>query len=137
MKRVVLLGSSGGGRGALSTSSLSDTRIVTTLRDSLHGMSLVYVQYVLCMEGMDIAKNEPLKHQASLISLSTDSEQLFHVGPELLDQINRRASDIDKTIAKAISAGEIDAVIVISCDPDGVNQKSLAAAIAHNIPIIG
>ena len=44
---------------------------------------------------------------------------------------------MDRHIARAILAGQIDGLITVSADIDGVNQHSIRAAAKQQIPVVG
>ena len=73
--------------------------------------------------------------KASLWSQSADGPQ---AGIETsLEEANKLALEASDAIAKAIEAGEIDGVIIVSGDHKTINNKALLAAAAKGIPVVG
>lgn len=55
-----------------------------------------------------------------------------------LKEINKLYKKLDEDlIAKSIKDGHIDGLIVISCDPNNINAKSIYGAAKSNIPVTG
>ena len=138
MKSIAVIGSSGGGTGALSS-----VDIVDALKHCFGGIegsnvNISHVQFIISDKGLDDidvnschAKLYALKNDASL-HCATE-------GP--LAKVNQEAEKFDQILATEILNGKIDAIVSISCDPGieghGVNKKSIDAAILKGLPIVG
>ena len=54
-----------------------------------------------------------------------------------LDAINEKAEYYDEKLAELIVEGKIDGIMLLSCDPKGINKKALTEASKKNIPVAG
>ena len=131
-KTVAVLGSSGGNlysQGGNDPQRMF-SEIMTQARSA--GMEIVCVLFIGTDKSMDgIAMDAKAK-------LYTLSGAAIEPGEEkTLAEINQDAKRLDSELAAKIDAGEIDGLIVMSCDPTGVNRESIAAAARKGLPVVG
>lgn len=131
-KTVAVLGSSGGNlysQGGNDPQRMF-SEIMTQARSA--DMEIVCVLFIGTDKSMDgIAMDAKAK-------LYTLSGAAIEPGEEkTLAEINQDAKRLDSELAAKIDAGEIDGLIVMSCDPAGVNRESIAAAARKGLPVVG
>ena len=140
-KRIVVVGSSGGGKA----NSSATEQIVECILSSLRGFSdcsikVSQIQFITCSNGLDFAKDE---WKASLFVYESESNTIQCKYRGNLADVNKIASEMDICISNLVRSGEVDAIIAISCDPGGlhygkgVNQLTFDAAIQSSVPIVG
>lgn len=102
-------------------------------------VDVVVVIFIVCNKGLDFSTPES---PCSIYVLaentgSSDCGLLTckYKGP--LASVNAIATDLDIQLASLIDSGDVDALISMSSDPEQVNAKSSAAAVAAGIPICG
>ena len=135
---VGIVGSSGGGgAGEAMGVSLVNTvashlrRIKTSPAVAIRG-----VVFVSASNGLDFATED------SLVSLYCGSDidgtlSLKCISSGTLASVNKLARTEDETLARDIKEGAVQALVVMSSDPEGVNSRSVSAAVAAGIPIVG
>ena len=130
MKKIAVIGSSGGNLyrqgGDNPKAMLNEIKIQA---DSA-GMELAFVQFIGIEGSMDGAYDDA---PAKLYVLSGETVEIVSEGN--LIGINREAKGYDEKLAAMIENDEIDGLIILSCDPQNVNNKSLAAAAEKKIPV--
>ena len=135
---VVIVGSSGGGgAGEAMGVSVIDT-IVSHLRriKSSPPVAVKGVVFVSAANGLDFASEDSLVH----LHCGSDvdgSLSLKCTSKGSLVSVNKFVRVEDEKLARAIKDGEVHALIAMSSDPEGVNTRSVSAAIAAGIPIVG
>ncbi len=131
-KTVAVLGSSGGN---LYSQGGNDPKrmfseIFTQTRSA--GMDIACVLFISTDKSMD---GIAMDAKARLYTLSGEAVE---PGEEkTLAEVNQDAKRLDSELAAKIDAGEIDGLIVMSCDPAGVNQEAIAAAARKQLPVVG
>ncbi|TVR05546.1 MAG: PTS sugar transporter [Spirochaetaceae bacterium] len=133
-KRIAVLGSSGGNLYNIGGSDPRGLIGEIAAQAGSVGIELGAVQFVAARSSMDQAKTST---QASLLSWSADLRELVMVQEGTLEQVNARARDMDAEIAEQINAGTINALVLVSCDPEGANSAAIKAAVAKKIPVAG
>lgn len=132
MKKIAVIGSSGGNlyrQGGDNPKAM--LREIKVQADSA-GMELAFVQFIGTNGSMDnISKDAPAK----LYSLIGGEADVVSEGT--LAEMNETAKNYDEKLAGLIEQNQIDAVVILSCDPKGVNKKALEAAAKKNIPVAG
>lgn len=133
MKRIGIIGSSGGN---LRSQGGDDPRaMIAEVANQARaaGMEIGFVQFVLASASMDgIGEDAPSKLYA------LDGDGCLMASEEMpLSSVNERADALDARLAKLVSTGKIDALMLMSCDPVGVNRRALEAAVAAGIPVAG
>ena len=132
MKKIAVIGSSGGNLyrqgGDNPKAMLKEIKV----QAESAGMELAYVQFIGINGSMDGADDTA---PAKLYSLVSGEAEVASEG-SLID-INREAKSYDEKLADMIKNDQIDAVIILSCDPQNVNNAALTAAAEKKIPIAG
>lgn len=133
MKRLAVLGSSGGNlykQGGNDPNGM--IKEIFTQTDSA-GIEVRYVQFIGTSSSMD---GISMDAKARLYTL--DGEKSLKASEEkTLREINNMAEQTDEEVATLIRTGEIDGIMLMSCDPKGANKKALKAAAEKKIPIAG
>jgi hypothetical protein len=131
MKRAALIGSSGGNLRNLGGASPAE--LIGQVRDQLAaaGVALVAVVFVAADRSLDA----PESAQAALWLLREGD--LHSAAGGSLKEVNALAQAEDQKLAEAIEDGAIDGLVLISADPGGVNEASIAAAVARDLPASG
>jgi hypothetical protein len=146
-KRVVLIGSSGGGTATLGHNNVSE--FVKLISDHLNSFGggdddddnelavTVNLDTVLCVSldnggGLDSVTGE---EDATLLYIqdSGSKEVIFH---NSLDQINKRMKKYDESVATDIQEGKVHGLITVSCDPS-ILPHTFQAAAKQKVPITG
>ena len=133
MKRIAIIGSSGGNlynQGGSDPKKMMEE--VFTQADSA-GIEVAYVQFVGTSASMD---NISMDAKARLWTLA-DKNTVACSEEKTLKEINELASNNDEELARLISDGKIDGIMLLSCDPQGTNRKALTAAAEKQIPCAG
>ena len=135
-RRIALVGSSGGStlRGAIG----SEVEAVKTQLAQLSPQLTVTLDAICFVETacpLDHANDDttPAKlytAHSGLAVCTTDAT---------LRLVNMSARQQDASLARTVSAGQIDAIVLISADfgEDGVNAATLRAAVASGTPLLG
>lgn len=92
-----------------------------------------FCSFVTSDTGLD---SHSLDSSARLWILNDQKQCICQKSGTLAD-VNFEATIVDGLVAEKILAGEIHALIVVSCDPLFVNKASVNAAIRKNIPLVG
>ena len=133
MKHIAIIGSSGGNlynQGGADPEKMM--KEIFTQAESA-GIEVAYIQFIGTGASMD---NISMDAKAKLWTLSGKNA----VGcseEKTLKEINQMAEETDKELAGLIEKGEIDGIMLLSCDPKGVNRQALTAAAAKMIPCAG
>lgn len=135
-KRIALLASSGG--NLRSHGGDDPHKLVADIDKQMAsaGFELVEVQYVVAGANMDNAQDST----AAELLVRTGSGPDAILVPVLageLKAVNEAAKIHDESLAARISAGEVDGLVLMSADPNGVNSQAVAAAIAAGLPAAG
>eukprot|EP00035_Acanthoeca_spectabilis_P035455 m.34753 g.34753 ORF g.34753 m.34753 type:complete len:143 (+) comp7366_c0_seq1:117-545(+) len=129
--RIVLVGSSGGGRGHVGT---LDELIGAIRRHlGLRGMVLAGVQLVSCPTGLDAATKADA---ATALVSRAENDPVVSTVTTLADA-NMIAADADAILAAAIAFGEVDGLICVSSAPSGANRRVAEAAARAAFPLSG
>jgi fructose-specific phosphotransferase system IIC component len=104
------------------------------MRKQLEGAELktTRVQFVAAGQTMD-----GIKETASASLWTLEGESLVESEPGSLSEINKIAGEADRKLAEEIGRGEIDALVMISADPEKVNRLAVEAAVKAGIPATG
>ena len=132
MKKLAVIGSSGGNlyrQGGDNPKAM--LREIKVQAESA-GMELAYVQFVGIDGSMDNASNDA---PAKLYALQSAEVEVVQEGT--LEEMNEAANAYDEKLAELIKEDKIDAVVILSCDPKGVNNKALTAAAEKKLPVAG
>ena len=133
MKRIAIIGSSGGNlytQGGNNPAVLLK-EILTQIRSA--GIEAGWIEFIGASSSMDNI-NENAKARLYML----DADGMITAGPEsTLREINDQAKLKDEKLAKMILDDEIDGVMMMSCDPNGVNIESIKAMAGKKIPVVG
>jgi hypothetical protein len=128
-KRVAIVGSSGGnlyGIGGSEPRRLVDEIVVQC---EAAGVEVSHLQFVAADGSMDRIEGDNVT--ARLLTLRNGV--VVDAASGTVNEVNGMAAEIDREIAAAVEAGEVDGVILVSADPKGVNSATVAAAAARKI----
>lgn len=132
MKRIAVVGSSGGN---LYSQGGSDPygmmREIFTQANSIDA-DITFVQLIGAGQSMD-----SIQANAKAKLYYVDNGVLQETAEKTLQEINEEANVYDKKLADMIRRDQIDGILLMSCDPKGVNQEALRAASEKQIPIAG
>ena len=131
MKRVALIGSSGGNLQRLGGANAAELLGEVRRQLSVAGISLAHVLFVAAERSMDVGGGS----SATLWRLEDDEPHAVMTAS--LGEINARVAAEDMALANKIAAGDIDGLILVSADPSGVNRSSVTAAADRNLPAAG
>lgn len=131
-KKVAIVGSSGGNlyaQGGNDPNRLLG-EIFTQMNSA--GIEVAFVEFIGTDKSMD---NISADAKARLYSLGDHG---LNTGEEkTLAEVNADAKVLDESLAQMILDGEIDGLIVMSSDPNDINNASARAAAEKRIPIVG
>lgn len=132
MKKIAILGSSGG--NLYNLGGKQPTQLLQEIINQARSASIEVnaIQFVGASTPMD---NLTANTKASLYTFS-DGE-IIKGKTNSLDNINEQTEEIDEMISKMIDRGEIEGLVLMSCDPKGINKKSIRSACEKKIPIVG
>lgn len=133
MKRIAIVGSSGGNlymQGGNNPRAL--LKEIFTQAGSA-GIEVGFVEFIGASRSMD---NIPEDAPAALWTLNPEGE--INAGQTMpLKQVNEDAEKLDEQLAQEIRQGNIHGLVLMSCDPKGINKASLTAAAEKNLPCVG
>lgn len=132
MKKIAIVGSSGGNlymQGGNNPQAL--LKEILAQADSA-GIEIGFVEFIGALRTMD---NIPADAPAALYSLSDGTVIADEQKP--LNEVNADATKLDAQLAQMILEGTIDGLVLMSCDPTGINKESLSAAAEMKIPCVG
>lgn len=131
-KRIAILGSSGGNLYNLGGKDPQILLGETVQQIKAAGMEVAAIQFIAANASMDQAKSTT---KADL--WSGDGSDFGIVFSGSLEQVNERAQTKDKEIEELLKEGKIDGLILVSADPEGINQEALNVAAKTKIPTVG
>jgi hypothetical protein len=133
MKRIAIIGSSGGNLYAQGGNNPTVLLKEIFTQAQSAGIEIGWVEFIAASSSMDnISQNA----KARLFTLDDNGAPM--AGPEAtLREINEQAKQLDEKLAKMILDNEIDGVMMMSCDPNGINAASVKAMAEKNIPVVG
>lgn len=133
MKQLAIIGSSGGNlynQGGSDPQKMMEEIFAQT---ESAGIEVAYVQFIGTNTTMD---NISMDAKARLWTL--DGQNSVSASEEMkLSEINKLSEKNDEELAGLIREGKIDGIMLLSCDPKGVNGKALTAAAEKKIPLAG
>jgi len=133
LKNIAIIGSSGGNLYNLGGKNPKKLLQEIEAQSKAADFRIAAVQFIAAEVSMDQAKENS---KASLYTLDEDGE-VVQSATNSLKNINEEAKVTDQLIAGIILEKKIDGLVVMSADPDGVNQHVVNAAEKMNIPIVG
>lgn len=132
MKKLAVIGSSGGNLYRQGGDNPSVMLNEIKVQAESAGMEIRYIQFIGASASMDnISKDAPAK----LFTLENDVIAAVQEGT--LDEMNHAAEVFDAELADLVEEDEIDGIIILSCDPKGINNRALSAAAEKKIPVAG
>ncbi|MCI8513421.1 MAG: PTS sugar transporter [Lachnospiraceae bacterium] len=132
MKRIAVIGSSGGNLYSQGGNNIDGMMKEIFMQTESAGMEVVWLQFVGASGSMDtIGQDSP----ASLFCLENGKVKERFSGS--LNKVNEQAEASDLELAERIRAGEIDTMMLLSADPNGVNRQAIMAAAEKKIPLVG
>ena len=134
MKRIGILGSSGGNLYNLGGKEPMKLLGEIQAQAQAAGIEIAAVQFIGAQASMDKAtKNTP----ARLYTWNSAEKRIEASQQASLGEINEQAKKFDKLIAEQVEKGEIDGLVLVSCDPKETNNLAVKAAAAKKIPLVG
>lgn len=123
IKRVAIVGSSGGNlyaQGGDDPYTMMDEMFA---QGSGVDIEISFIQFIGASGSMDTISMDA---KANLYFL--EQGHLCESETKTLKEINQMAAQMDAKLASQIEQGQIDALILLSCDPKGVNHQALMMA---------
>lgn len=133
MKKIAVIGSSGGNLRSQGGADPQKMMAEIFAQAKAAGIEVSAVQFILTEGSLDKVS---MDMTATLFSLD-EMGQLITGKQQKLSEINKQAKRMDQQLAQRILNGEIDGLMLLSCDPKGVNNQALSAAATMNIPVAG
>ena len=133
MKQLAVLGSSGGNlynQGGNDPYGMM--KEIFTQAGSAE-IEVAFIQFVGTTGSMDTINMDA---KAKLYTLGADGA-LSESEEKTLAEINEMARECDKELAEMIRDGRIDGIMLMSCDPKGINSEALKAAAEKGVPVAG
>ncbi|MDR9853581.1 PTS sugar transporter [Paenibacillus sp. VCA1] len=134
MKRIAVIGSSGG--NLYNLGGKDPDKLIGEIAAQCHGAGIEIgaVQFIAASESMDTAKETT---EAVLYVWHPDEKRLIKQAEGSLKEVNEAAFGMDGEMAGLVGSGKIDGLIVMSADPEGANGRTIQAAAAQAIPVVG
>lgn len=132
MKRIAILGSSGGNlyrQGGDDPYGMMDEMFAQAQGADIE---VDFVQFIGTTGSMDTISMDA---KAKLFTLKNGI--LTESAEKTLKEINEEAKEYDQQLAEKIENDQIDGIVLMSCDPKGVNHEALSAAAKKQIPVTG
>lgn len=132
-RKLAIIGSSGGNLYNLGGKEPLKLLGEIFIQARQAGMEVAAIQFIGAASTMDNIKG-------------TAAAQLYVLGPDgtaeksvegPLDEVNAAAKTADAEIARLIMDGGVDGLIVMSGDPDNINNAVIKAAAEKQIPVVG
>lgn len=133
MKHLAIIGSSGGNLYNQGGADPEKMMHEVFVQAESAGIEVSYIQFIGTSTSMD---NISMDAKARLWTLS-GKNAVESSEEKTLKEINQMAKVKDEELAGLIQKGEIDGIMLLSCDPKGVNNKALTAAAEKKIPCAG
>jgi hypothetical protein len=130
---VAIVGSSGGGAATLGHGDAF--KLLTTIKSQVEA-----IEDVICAHAIFVASSTPLdvatrsSHATIWNIIDGEPKMVLDSSLEMIDTV---ACAQDELLAKAITNGEVQALVMISSDPTDVNNKVTHAAAKAGIPVVG
>ena len=121
MKKLAVIGSSGGNLYNQGGSDPKKMMEEIFIQADSAGIEVDYVQFVGTNMTMD---NISLDAKARLWTLK-EKNTIECSEEKTLKEINEKAEYYDEKLAELIVEGKIDGIMLLSCDPKGINKKAL------------
>ena len=132
MKRIAIVGSSGGHLYVLGGNNPQGLLGEIVRQAESASIKVSHIAFVAASSSMDHVNKQT---KGTLWVL--DKNNPIPTFEENLDNVNEEAKKQSKLIAEAIMKDEIDGLIMVSADPEGINKDVLQAATKKKIPVAG
>lgn len=132
MKKAAIIGSSGG--NLFNLGGKEPGALLTEMKKQLEAAELELVQVVFVAAGQSM---DGINNNAPAVLWTLENGVLAESEKKSLADINVLAKEQDKALAAEISGGKLDALVLISADPNGTNRLSVEAAAKAGIPATG
>lgn len=133
MKNLAVIGSSGGNLHSQGGANPSNIMDEIRTQANAAGIEVAYVQFILTSGSMDGISMDA----KSQMFTQDEAGNLIASNEMKLAEINELAKESDEKLAQMILKDQIDGIMLMSCDPKGVNNKALTAAAEKKIPVAG
>ncbi len=131
-KRVAIVGSSGGNLHGIGGNNPVALLEEIKRQCDAADIEIAAVQYVAADRSLDGAD------ESTGARLFTMSDGTISASPSgTLKEVNSAAATVDSDVAKLISGGTVDGVILVSADPEGANREVVSAAASTGIAAVG
>ena len=131
-KKLAIIGSSGGNLYSQGGNNPKDLLNEIYIQAKSADIAIAEAIFIAAEASMDnISKDS----QASLYTY--DGEEFVSTYQDTLENVNKKAKELDEKLAAKIAAGRIDGLVAVSSDPTGVNKASVEAAAAEKLPVAG
>lgn len=133
MKRIAIVGSSGGNLYNQGGNDPDGMMGEIFIQAESADIEVAYIQFIGTsgsMDGISMDARARLYTLGQRMSLKAGEEKT-------LSEINRMAAELDQKLAMLVREGKIDGLMLMSCDPKGVNKEAIKAAAEKKIPVAG
>jgi fructose-specific phosphotransferase system IIC component len=131
-KKIAVIGSSGGHLFVLGGKDAQGLLDEIVRQAEAGGFEVSHIAFVAASTSMDHVTKD------TTAVLWTQDETGPKAGETVsLEEANRLAEAESARIARAIRSGEVDALIMVSADPKGINKEVVVAAAEKKIPVAG
>jgi hypothetical protein len=131
-KHVAIIGSSGGNLFSLGGKDARALLVEMKRQLEAAELEVAWVQFVAATQSMDgIKPSTP----AALWVMENGS--LIKTDQKTLEETGAAARAIDRKIADAITNKQVDALVLISANPEDVNRLAIEAAANEHLPAVG
>lgn len=134
MKRIVIIGSSGGNLYNLGGKDPQKLLREIQLQAGSAGIEIAGVQFIAAEGSMDTAGG---KTEAAVYSWRAEAGGIVVAFTGTLEECNQYVQSTDAELARQLTDGLVDGLISMSADPNGANAQVVAAAVKKQIPIVG
>jgi fructose-specific phosphotransferase system IIC component len=132
MKKIAVIGSSGGHLFVLGGQDAPGLLEEIVRQADAAGFEVSHIAFVAASTSMDHVTKD------TTAALWTQTPAGPKAGQAVtLELANLQAVEESARIARAIRAGEVDALVLVSADPKSVNREVIAAAAETGIPVAG
>lgn len=134
MKKIAILGSSGG--NLYNLGGKEPLKLIGEIEKQASSADIIIgaVQFIGANASMDHVSEKTLSR---LYYFDKDEKTVKFSEEKSLKETNEDAKKLDGEIADLINKGEIDGLVLMSCDPNGINKLAIKAAAEKKIPIVG
>ncbi|WP_080831704.1 hypothetical protein [Cohnella massiliensis] len=135
MKKVAIIGSSGG--NLFHSGGGDPARLLGEIAEQCRSADIAVEAALFIAASGSMDYRGAASARAELYEWDGGSRAFRRAMEGSLGEANRQAAIADAEIAGRIEEGRIDGLILMSCDPLGVNRASVEAAVRRKLPIVG